>query len=189
MAFQIFERWGLNAREQRLATGAAIALAVALVLAIPIGLTLLVSSRQAEIDDLKSTLTQVNSSRGKIRDRQQRRAMIQQRYQKKAPPLGGFLEQVAGMTKVQISDSQDRPDANRGKQFVERQTVAHLKNTGMGALAKFLETIETSGYPVTVNRINIRRRMGEPDSYGPVEIGISAFDRNATPAPAAEGTK
>src|SRR5690606_23736617 len=88
---------------------------------------------------------------------------------------------------VQIAEKQDRDVVHHGKQYDERHTIIRLKNGGMGPIAKFLELIEKSGHPVAVTRLNIRKRAGEADSYGPVEIGVSAFDRNApttTPAPA-----
>jgi general secretion pathway protein M len=192
MVLSIFERWGLNPREQRVASIAVLVLGVFLVLGIPVGVSSLVSSRGADNDELKETLSAVQNARGKIRERQDRKNAITMRYAKKAPQLGGFLEQQAGAAKVQLSDSQDRPDTNHGKQYVERNTVVHLKNTGMGPIARFLEAIENSGYPVSVTRLNIRKRVGEPDSYGPVEIGVSAYDRNApasTPSPASSGTE
>jgi general secretion pathway protein M len=179
MALGIFERWGLNPREQHVATIALFVLAGVLLLAIPVGLSSLVSSRRADNEELKEALSAVNGARGKIRERQERKASIATRYQKKTPQLGGFLEQNASGAKVQIADSADRPDVNHGKQYVERHTIIHLKNTGMGAIAQFLESIERSEYPVAVTRLNIRKRTGEADSYGPVEIGVSAFDRNA----------
>ncbi|HVH44233.1 MAG TPA: hypothetical protein VM925_17900 [Labilithrix sp.] len=191
MVIAVFERWGLNPREQRVATIAVLVLAGVLLLAIPVGLSSLVSSRRADNDELKETLATVNGARGKIRERQDRKNSIVTRYQKKAPQLGGFLEQHASATKVQLADSQDRSDVNHGKQYVERHTVVHLKNTGMGPIAQFLEAIENSGYPVSVTRLSIRKRAGEADSYGPVEIGVSAFDRNApasAPSPAASAS-
>jgi general secretion pathway protein M len=197
MVIPIFERWGLNPREQRVASIAVFVLAVMLLLAIPVGLSSLVSSRATENEELKEALAAVNGARTKIRERQERKQSIVTRYQKKAPQLGGFLEQNASAAKLQIADSVDRPEVNHGKQYVERHTVIHLKNAGMGPIAKFLESIEKSEYPVSVTRLNIRKRTGEPDSYGPVEIGVSAFDRNvpaSSPSPAAsdstgKGTK
>lgn len=180
MAIAIFERWGLNPREQRVATVALFVLAGVLLLAVPVGLASLVSSRRADNEELKETLAAVNGARAKIRERQDKKKSIVNRYQKKAPPLGGFLEQNASSAKLQVSDSTDRPDVNHGKQYVERHTVIHLKNSGMGPVARFLESLEKSEYPVAVTRLNIRKRAGEPDSYGPIEIGVSAYDRNAT---------
>jgi general secretion pathway protein M len=194
MVIPIFERWGLNPREQRVASIALYVLAGVLLLAVPIGLSSLVSSRRADNEELKDALTDINGARAKLHDRQERKNSISSRYAKKAPQLGGFLEQQASQSKVQIADSVDRPDVQHGKQYTERQTTIHLKNTGMGSIAKFMESIEKSGNPVAVTRLNIRKRVGEPDSYGPVEIGVSAFDRNvasssASPAGSASAGK
>ncbi|MBX3233672.1 MAG: hypothetical protein KIT84_21235 [Labilithrix sp.] len=184
MAISIFERWGLNPREQRMATAAVFVFAGVLVLAIPVGLSMLVSSRTQQNEELKEALNSVNQARGKIRERQDRKASIASRYAKKTPALGGFIEQAAATSKVQIGDSVDRPDVNHGKQYVERHTVVHLKNSGLGPVVKFLETLEKSEYPISVTRLNIRKRSGDPDSYGPIEVGVSAYDRNAPATPA-----
>lgn len=187
MVIPIFERWGLNPREQRVASIAVFVLAGVILLAIPVGLSSLVSSRRADNEELKEALASVNGARAKIRERQERKSSIVTRYAKPAPQLGGFMEQNASASGLQIADSVDRPDVNHGKQYVERHTVVHLKNAGMGPIARFLEAIEKSEYPVAVTRLNIRKRAGEADSYGPVEIGVSAYDRSApasTPSPA-----
>ena len=184
MVIPIFERWGLNPREQRVASVAVYVLAVVVFLAIPVGLSSLVSSRRAENEELREALVAVNGARTKIRDREEKKAAIVTRYQKKTPQLGGFIEQHATAAKLQIADSQDRPEVHHGKQYVERHTLIRLKNSGMGPIARFIESMEKSEYPISITRLNIRKRVGEPDSYGPVEIGVSAFDRNM-PAPAA----
>ena len=186
MVIPIFERWGLNPREQRIATIAVFVIGGMLLLAVPIGLSSLVGTRRTENEDMRSALTAVNNARAQIRERQERKASIAQRYGKKAPQLAGFLEQNASAQKLQVTDSVDRPDVPHGKKYTERHTVIHFKKSGMAAIAKFLEAIEKSGYPVSVSRLNIRKRAGEPDSYD-VEVGVSAYDRTEpTPAPAAE---
>lgn len=186
MAVAMFERWGLNPREQRVATIALGVLAVFLLLAVPVGLQTLVSSRKSDNEELRGALNAVNNARASIRERQERKANISQRYAKKTPQLGGFLEQNASKEKLQITDSVDRPDVPHGKKYLERNTVIHLKKSGMAAIAKFLESMEKSGYPIEVSRLNIRKRSGEPDSYD-VEVGVSAFDRNE-PTPSASST-
>lgn len=188
MIIPIFERWGLNPREQRMASIAVIVVGVMVLLAVPIGLQTLVSSRRTENDDLRNALSAVNNARGQIRERQDRKSSLAARYGKKAPQLAGFLEQSASAQKLQVTDSVDRPDVPHGKKYVERNTVIHLKKSGMASIAKFLEAIEKSGYPVAVSRLNIRKRAGEPDSYD-VEVGVSAYDRTDTAAaPASSGT-
>jgi general secretion pathway protein M len=188
MIIPMFERWGLNPREQRMASIAVLVIGVMVLLAIPIGLQTLVSSRRTENDELRTALASVNNARGQIRERQERKSSIAQRYGKKAPQLAGFLEQSASAQKLQVTVSVDRPDVPHGKKYVERNTVIHLKKSGMASIAKFLEAIEKSGYPVSVSRLNIRKRAGEPDSYD-VEVGVSAYDRTeTTPAPASSAT-
>ena len=69
MIIPIFERWGLNPREQRLATIAVFALGGILLLAVPVGLSMMVSSRRAENEELRDALNAVNGARGKIQER------------------------------------------------------------------------------------------------------------------------
>jgi general secretion pathway protein M len=58
----------------------------------------------------------------------------------------------------------------------------------MLSLSRFLESIEKSGFPVVVSRLNIRKRNGEADSYD-VEVGVSSYDRSEpAPAPASTGS-
>lgn len=182
MIVPIFERWGLNPREQRMASIAVYVIGAMLFLAVPIGLQTLVSSRRSENEELRGAMTAVNDARAQIRERAERKASISLRYGKKAPQLAGFLEQHASAHQLQVTDSVDRPDVPHGKKYVERNTVIHLKKAGMAAIAKFIEDIEKSAYPVSVSRLNIRKRAGEPDSYD-VEIGVSAFDRSDAAAP------
>ena len=47
-------------------------------------------------------------------------------------------------------------------------------------LAKFLEDIEKSGYPLSVSRLNLRKRSGENDSYD-VDLAVSSYDRSEPP--------
>jgi general secretion pathway protein M len=188
----LFERTKLQPREQKMATMAVFVLAAVLLLAIPVGLSMLVSSRTAANEELKDALTSVNQARGKIKERQEKKSSIANRYSKRTPQLGGFIETTAATAKVAIADSVDRPDVTHGKAYNERQTTVHLKNSGLAPIVKFLELLEQSNYPVAVTRLNIRKRSAEPDSYGPIEVGVSAYDRTApstsTTSPASSAT-
>ena len=80
------------------------------------------------------------------------------------------------------------PDVPHGKRYVEHGTNVRLKKTGMLALARFLESIEKSGYPVAVTRLSVRRRSGEADSYD-VDVGVASYERTQAPAaPAGSAT-
>ncbi len=177
MVFPIFERWGLNPREQRIATVALVLAGVVAVLLVPLGFGNIVARRAAENDELRAAIETINGARAAIHERQERKATIAQRYAQRAPQLAGYIEQTATEQKLQVTDSIDRPEAPIGKRYAERNTVVHLKKSGMLAIANFLESLENSGFPLSVTRLNIRTRSGEANSYD-VEVGVSAFDRN-----------
>jgi len=170
----------LSAREQRLLTLLGGVLAFFVLVVAPIVLETTIFSRKSQNDKLRSALEAVQSARPQVRERQARKDAVAVRYRKKAPALAGFLEQAARSQKLEVTDSQDRPEVPIGKRYTERNTVIHLKKAGMYAIAKFIENLEKSGDAVAVTRLNVRRRTGEPDSYD-VEIGVSAYDRSEQP--------
>jgi general secretion pathway protein M len=174
----ITERFArLNARERRLATILGGVMAFLLVIALPGGLEAAVYSRRAEAAELRGALDAVQAARGQIRERQSRKDAILRRYAKRAPPLAGFVEELARAQKLEVTDSVDRGDVPHGKKFTERSTTIHLKKAGLAPITKFLEAIENSGYPILISRLDLHRRMGEADMYD-VEVGVSAYDRN-----------
>lgn len=172
-----FERFGLNAREQRLAQILAVVASLLLLLGLPIGLESYVASKREGNASLRDALDGVQASRTQMRASQSKRDALMLRYNHKAPELAGYLEQTARKQKLEVTDSVDRPSLPIGKRFTERSTMIHLKKSGLLAISKFMEALEQSGTPVSINRLNLRRRTGEPDSYD-VELGVSAYDCN-----------
>jgi general secretion pathway protein M len=178
----------MNARERRLLVAIGFGAAVLLLLAVPFGLEAIVRSSESDNDELRQALTDVQDARGRVRERQAKQDAIAQRYGKKAPSLAGYLEQEARQQKLDVTDSTPLPDVPHGKRYVEHGTNIHLKKTGMLALARFLESIEMSGYPLAITRLNIRKRNGENDAYD-VETGVSSYDRSDAPtAPSPAGS-
>ena len=178
----------MNVRERRLVAVLGFVAAVVGLFAIPFGLEAVVRSQMSDNDDLRQALSDVQDARGVVRERQSQRDVIAARYARKAPELGGFIETQARAQKLEVTDSTPLPDVPHGKRYVEHGTNVRLKKTGMLPLSKFLESVERSGYPVSVTRLNIRRRSAELDSYD-VEVGLSSYDRSAPPAtPAASGS-
>jgi len=166
----------LTAREQKLLTILGGVLAFMLLLGLPVGLEAAIASKRSDNQDMREAISKIQDARGQIRDRQMRKDEIAARYANKAPALAGFIEQSARAQKLEVSDSVDRPELPIGKQYTERTTVVHLKKAGMLPITRFLESIERSGFPVVISRLNIRKRMAETDSYD-VEVGVSAYDR------------
>jgi general secretion pathway protein M len=171
----------INARERKVLMTLGALGALLLVLAIPLSFEFIVRSSLSDNDDLRQALSDVQDARGRIREHQAQKDAIAARYGKTAPPLAGYLEQVARQQKLEVTDSTPLPDIPHGKRYMEHGTNIHLKKTGMLSLALFLEALEKSGYPLSASRLEIHKRSGENDSYD-VEVGVSSFDRVEPPA-------
>jgi general secretion pathway protein M len=166
----------MNARERRLVAVIGFVLGCLAVLAVPVALDAAVRARESDNDELRQALTDVQDARLRVRERQAKKDAIAQRYAKKAPSLAGYLEQLARQQKLEVTDSTPLPDVPHGKRYVEHGTNIHLKKTGMLALVRFLESLEKSGYPIAIVRLEIRKRSGENDAYD-VECGVASYDR------------
>lgn len=173
----------LSARERRLVMGLGAVLVAMLLLLVPYGISSMTRGRRAANKELRDAISRVQASKAMVRARKEKREEVAARYAKKAPKLAGFLEQTAKEQKIEVPESQDKPEVPIGKRYVERATVVRLRRVAGLPLLRFLEKIEGSGYPVAVTRLNVRRRTGDKDSYD-VELGVSAYDRNDVSAAA-----
>jgi general secretion pathway protein M len=184
MAISFLER--LNTRERRLVTVLGTVLSCFVILAVPFALESVVHAREADNQELATALTALQDGRAHVRERQEQKEALVQRYAKKAPPLAGFVEQAAQAEKLEVTDSVDRPEVPHGKRYTERGTTVRLRKAGLKPIVMFLEALEKSGFPIEVSRLSLRKRLGEPDSYD-VEVTVSAYDHVGA-APAAAST-
>jgi general secretion pathway protein M len=166
----------LDARERQL-LGALVAVFLAIVvLLVPIGFQALVHSRRSETEELRKAVAAIQENRELVRKHNEEREVVLARYAQPAPPLAGFLDKLAKESSLEIPESQDRAPVPHGKKFEERSTKIVLRKVGLLNLSKFMERIEQSGHPVSISRLNIRKRGTEQDSYD-VEMFVSAFVR------------
>ena len=176
----------LSPRERRLVVGFGAAVAVMVVLLVPLGLDAMVRTRREANQEYRDAIRRLQAGKSLVKARKDKRDEVAARYAKKAPKLAGFLAELAKEQKLEIQDTLDKPDLPIGKRYVERATVIRLRKTNGLPLMRFLEKIEQSGYPVALSKLSIRKRGGEKDSYD-VELGVSTYDRNdvvTTTAPA-----
>ncbi len=102
--------------------------------------------------------------------------VIRAKYDPVAPALAGLLSKKAKASGVTIPESQDLAALPHGDKYEERRTKITLRQVGLLGLARFMEGIENSGYPVSISRVDIRKLGNKPDTYN-VEMVVSAFDR------------
>jgi general secretion pathway protein M len=170
----------LEPRERQLLAILSGVLAVFLLLLVPVGVAALIGSKRSDVEALRDAIEQIQASRDELKTIEKKRAQVIERYAKPAPPLAGLLEKLASQSQLAIPESQDRAVVPHGKRYEERSTKITLRKVGMLNLVNFMERVEQSGYPVTISKLNIRKRGTEPDSYD-VEMIVSAFDRKAEP--------
>jgi general secretion pathway protein M len=171
----------INERERKLLGILGVVGAVLLLLAVPVGLDLFIGSEQNENEDLRRALGDVQEARGRVRDRQAKADAVARRYASKPQVLAGYLEQAARQEKLEVTESTPLPDVPHGKRYMEHGTNIHLKKTGLRPVVHFLETIEKSGYPLAITRLEIRKRSGENDSFD-IGVGVSSYERSEAPS-------
>jgi general secretion pathway protein M len=166
----------LDPRERRLLGLFMVVVTALLVLAVPIAAAAMVGSRRSENEELRNAMEQIQAERATIQRASASRQAVQQRYATPAPPLAGQLERWAQEIDLEIPESQDRPVVPHGKHYEQRATKIVLRKVGMLKLARFMEKLKQSPYPLSIDQLNLRKRGTEPDSYD-VDMVVSAYDR------------
>lgn len=149
--------------------------AVMIVLLVPLLVRMSVSSQAERNDRMRDIIKQIKDERVTLGRRQAEAQRVERRYSRQAPALAGFLAQMADRSGVEIPETQDRSTVPSGKSFKERSTHIRLNRVGMYEFSNFMEKIAQSGYPVSITKLDIRKRDNQPDQYD-VEMDVSAFD-------------
>lgn len=167
----------LEERERKLLLIFAGVVGFVIVFLLPFALAMSVGSQESENERLREIIQQIADERKTLGKRQAETDRVEKRYGRKAPALASFLAQTADSVGVEIPETQDRATVPHGKAFKERITKIRLRKVGMLQLSNFMEKIENAPYPISISKLNIRKRGTKPDEFD-VEMEISAFDRD-----------
>jgi hypothetical protein len=166
----------LGPRERRLLTAFFGILVALLLLVVPIVTQRAVLMQRSENEQTRHAIEELVESQPALVKAESQRKAILARYARATPPLGAFLDNQARQNGIEIPENQERPVLPHGKRFDERSTRLQLRKVDLGSLARFMEGVEKSQYPIVFSRLDIRKRLSESDSYD-VEIIASAYDR------------
>lgn len=150
------------------------------------GIRGMVEAQREKNQEFRTAIAKLQQGRSAAKTRQTKKDALTAKYSKKAPRLGGFIEQLIKDQELDPPEMQDKPDAPAGKKFTERTTTARFRKAPGLAMMKVFEKVEQSGFPMAITRLNIRKRSGDHDSYD-VELGVSTYDRNEV-VPSAAGS-
>ncbi len=170
----------LQPRERRLLAVFASLFAIIAVLLIPLAVSATLSKKRSENEQLREAIDRLFAERDKITEARELNEQVLNRYKVPAPQLAGFLDNQAKALSLGIPEFKDRPVVPVGKNYEERATEISLKKVSMRNLVLFLEKIAQASFPVSVTKINIRKRATEEDEWD-VAMTVSAYHRVATP--------
>lgn len=164
----------LNERERRLLSIMAVVfVTMGVVLPMYIAISS-ISGIETENAEIAQVLQDIRRSEPRLRQQKAERIAVRRLYDRKAPSLGGFLEERAqqyGVTGLGITD---QPKLDVGA-YSRRSVRVSLPVVELRPLIEMLADIENSSYPVAIERIQMtggRRRTGYT-----VKLAVNAYDR------------
>jgi hypothetical protein len=139
-----------------------------------------ISDIETENAEVTQVLQDIQRSEPRLRKQKAELRAIDELYNRKAPSLGGFLEERAqqyGVTGLGITD---QPKLDMGR-YSRRSVRVSLPVVELRPLIEMLADIENSSYPVSIERIQMtggRLRTGYT-----VKLAVNAYDReDSSPA-------
>ena len=169
----------LSDRERRLLSIMAVVFA-AIIVVLPMYVAISsISDIETENAEITQVLQDIRRSEPRLQQQKADRRAVERLYTRKAPSLGGFLEERAqqyGVTGLGITD---QPNLDIGA-YSRRSVRVSLPVVELRPLIEMLADIENSSYPVSIERIQMtggRMRTGYT-----VKLAVNAYDREAPSA-------
>ena len=169
----------LSGRERRLLSVMALVF-VAIVVVLPMYVAISsISDIETENAEIAQVLQDIHRSEARLRQEKAERRDVERLYDRRAPSLGGFLEERAqqyGVTGLGITD---QPKLDIGA-YSRRSVRVSLPVVELRPLIEMLADIENSSFPISIERIQMtggRMRTGYT-----VKLAVNAYDREGPPA-------
>lgn len=178
----------LAPREKRLLGILAAVAGVLILAAIPVGVMALLGDAETTHDELVEAIERIEAEGEGVRERQAERDAILRRYDTSVAALPGLLDKAAQGAGISIPESKEPSPVAHGKKFEERFISLTLRKVGLLELVKFMEKLSGTAEPISISKLNIRKRGAEPNAYD-VQMTVSAYHRIAPKEKAAEVTK
>jgi type II secretory pathway component PulM len=175
----LFERlratWdNLNDRERRMLAILGAVLGAVLLIMPPILLVMDNSDLEAQNEELRNVVEQLDLQRGRLARVAQERHAADQKYLNKTPPLGSFMESEAKKQGLTLQEVTDQPEKTVGR-YLRRSVTVALPQVALTPLVNLLSSIVESGHPVAVDQLQIDHF--QPGDQFNVKLGILTFDK------------
>ncbi|TFH31880.1 MAG: hypothetical protein E4H00_02610 [Myxococcales bacterium] len=164
----------LSDRERRLLTTLALVfLSIGVVLPMYV-VVASISDIETENEEIAQVLEDIRRSEPRLQQQKAERHAVERLYNRKAPALGGFLEERAQQYGVSGLGITDQPKLDIGG-YSRRSVRVSLPVVELRPLIEMLADIENSSYPVSIEGIQMtggRMRTGYT-----VKLAVNAYDR------------
>lgn len=165
----------LNDRERRLllVMGAVLC---AFVLGFPLFWTARENAQiESDNEELREALALLSEKRTELEQFAAARRSASQRYARRTPPLGSYIEDEARQQNLTIREVTSQPDKSVGDKYLRRSVTATINETGLTGIINLLAAISQSPNPVAVESIQLEHYQAG-DSYR-AKIGLVTFDK------------
>lgn len=166
----------LNQRERRLLglMGSVLLLLVAIV---PMYVMLAsIGDIESENAAITEVLQDIYRAESRLQQEKAARRAMQRLYNRKAPTLGGFLEESAQQFGVSGLSITDQPNVDLGD-YTRRSVRVSLPRVELRPLIDMLADIKNSSYPVAIERIQLDGGRLRTDYNA--KLAVNAYDRTA----------
>jgi hypothetical protein len=164
----------LSGRERNLLSMMAVVfMAIAIVVPMYVGISS-ISDIETENEEITQVLKDIHRAEPRLLQQKADRRAVEQLYNRKAPTLGGFLEERAEQYGVSGLGITDQPKLDIGA-YSRRSVRVSLPSVELRPLIEMLADIENSSYPISIEQIQMtggRMRTGYT-----VKLAVNAYDR------------
>ncbi len=164
----------LNDREKRIMAAMGVVLALFVLMMPVLVMTSSNASLEEENNRLQMLLDDIATQRGRLLRAAKEKRQAKARYRLKTPPLGGFLENLAGEQGLTIRELSDQPEKTFGK-YTRRSVRITIPRVGLSPIIHLMSAVESSRYPVAIERIELDH-FTDGDQYT-LKLGVVTFDR------------
>lgn len=168
-----FER--LSQRERTMVSALGVTFVLMVTLIVGFVITDGLSSLGERNADMRQALRDIETQREAYLKLKAKSSQLETRLGHTPIQLGGYLEQAAKESGVEIPESNERAPVAAGK-WTERSVELSLKRVRIDALANFLKRVETGPNLVVVTALMVRTRDDKHQELD-VEMTVSTYER------------
>lgn len=143
-----------------------------------------IAALEEDNDEMARVLDEIAAAEDRLAARAAEAEAAERRYDRRAPALGSFVEARATENGATVQQVTNQPEVEEGR-FRRRHVRATLPNVNLRSTMHLLTELESSEYPIALERIHVEHFAAGTDQFN-VEIGVITFDRTGAAAAATD---